>query len=114
MNKYSDWLEFFKLDKEEYYVSADSCNMCYDMDHQFPSEGSAWMPKYFVKSEEEGKCKLSTDRFLTSGYSLYTRDDYKRCVCDHHGDGEADCSLADSDDEDEYTYGVSCTNPEYP
>lgn len=36
---------------------------------------------------------------------MYARDDYKRCVCDTHGDGEDDCPQAgffsDSEDNDD-------------
>ena len=30
-----------------------------------------------------------------TAYSMAARDDYKRCVCDKFGRGEADCGLAD-------------------
>lgn len=34
-------------------------------------------------------------------YSIYTRDDYKRCICDHFGEGEADCPQAEGNEEEE-------------
>lgn len=34
-------------------------------------------------------------------YSVYTRDDYKRCVCDNSGEGAEDCQQADPADSDD-------------
>ena len=31
-----------------------------------------------------------------TAYSIYARDDYKRCICDKFGAGEADCAKAAS------------------
>lgn len=30
-------------------------------------------------------------------YTVYTKDDYKRCICDYFGDGEASCPQAVDD-----------------
>jgi len=36
-----------------------------------------------------------------TGHSIYARDDYKRCVCEMHGRGEADCKTVPSEDKKE-------------
>lgn len=83
------------------------------------------MPKYFVKHpDQQNACVLSIDPEVTTEFSLYIRDDYKRCVCSHFTSGydqadncrdaEPDDVAADDecpDDENPYEYGVSCTSP---
>ena len=52
------------------------------------------MPGYWRKdwSSEAPACKLAS---YETPYSIYARDDYKRCVCDLYGEGEKDCPEAD-------------------
>jgi len=58
----------------------------------FPSGGTGSLAKgYFKPSTKEGECELVAG---ATQYSLYARDDYKRCVCETHGDGEESCPQA--------------------
>ena len=45
----------------------------------FPEDGNAAHSQYFTKGVKANTCDLV--RFPT-GYSLYNKNDYKRCVCD--------------------------------
>ena len=54
------------------------------------------MPAYFDQDWSGGnKCKVVS---WMTGYSIYAPDDYKRCICDKFGNGEADCAAADQPD----------------
>jgi len=56
---------------------------------------------YFDKSWSGGKaCGLVT--WMTQ-YSAAARDDYKRCVCDNWGSGEADCPQGPDDTSNQET-----------
>ncbi len=56
----------------------------------FPKSGAADVPGYWRKdwSSDVPACKLAS---YETPYSIYARDDYKRCVCDLYGEGEKDC-----------------------
>lgn len=45
----------------------------------FPEEGSASHAQYFTKGVKHGSCDLVN---FPTAYSLYNRNDYKRCVCE--------------------------------
>jgi len=49
---------------------------------------------YFDKDWTKPACKLVS--WMTQ-YSAVARDDYKRCVCDKYGSGEADCAQGEDD-----------------
>jgi len=46
---------------------------------------------YWVPGNEN-ECELKP--WMTE-YALFARDDYKRCVCEHWGNGAADCQEVD-------------------
>jgi len=57
----------------------------------FPEGGTGDVNGFFQDGQdgnEKGKCQLVS---WQTGYSMYARDDYKRCVCDTWGEGETDC-----------------------
>ena len=122
MDYYIEWLNFFGLEAED---ATASCMGCGGQQNLFPDAGSAYIPSYFDNSwSGDPTCKLVP---WQTGYSLYVRDDYKRCVCDLHGQGATDCPTDpnpaptpnpdpipdpdDIDDDVEYDFGVQCTNP---
>ena len=83
---FNDWLKFFGLPTEG---SSAYCLGCKYMTPHFPSNGSASMLSYFDQDwSGKNRCKLVT---WQTGYSLFARDDYKRCVCDKWGKGAANC-----------------------
>ena len=62
----------------------------------FPSGGWSDTIGYFEKGWDwdstTGETKVScTPVKYQTPYSVYTRDDYKRCICDRWGNGKADC-----------------------
>ena len=64
------------------------------MSSHFAPTGSGATPSYFDQDWSGGaKCKLVT---WQTGYSLYVRDDYKRCICDKFGRGASDCKTQKS------------------
>jgi len=79
---YAKWLAFFDLeDESELGCSSQGF---------FPQKGSANVPSYWVKDwAKESACAPST---WETPYSIYARDDYKRCVCVEYGEGAADCA----------------------
>ena len=50
--------------------------------------GAGDVGAYYVKGVANNTCMMINNQ---TGYSVYARDDYKRCVCDNFGDGEKDC-----------------------
>ena len=50
--------------------------------------GAGTVPSYWDRHSEKNKCKLVSYETL---FSVYNREDYKRCVCWHWGNGEEDC-----------------------
>jgi hypothetical protein len=55
----------------------------------FPTGGYGDAPGYFNQAWD-GSAACIPVKWQT-GWTIYARDDYKRCVCDFFGDGEADC-----------------------
>ena len=70
------------------------------MKKQFPDGGAGHTLSYFDQENWNGvpKCKLVS---WQTGYSLYARDDYKRCICDKFGAGENDCPMAEKEEDSE-------------
>lgn len=70
---------------------------CASMSPFFPDGGYGDAMAYFEKNwQNDGNCypvKWQTP------YSVYTRDDYKRCICDNFGNGEASCPQAKEEEE---------------
>lgn len=81
---YNDWLEFFDLPEE------NDLGCSTQMSH-FPRGGAADVPSFWHLSWK-GYCVPAT---WETPYSIYARDDYKRCVCEMIGEGEADCPTAE-------------------
>ena len=120
MDYFIEWLNFFGLPSEE---ETASCMGCGGQLKEFSTQGAAFIPSYFDNSwSGDPTCKLVN---WQTGYSLYVRDDYKRCVCDLHGQGAADCatdpngtpapapgpSPSPGQVVGDFEYGVECTNP---
>ena len=79
---YNKWLEKFGLDKEK--------NL--DCAHQmtFPYGGAGDVYQFWAKRWAGGNtCQLVE---YATQYSVLSRDDYKRCVCDIWGNGAANCT----------------------
>jgi len=53
----------------------------------FLAGSAGHVPSYFEKGAAN-QCNLVAN---PTGYHLFAQDDYKRCVCDSHGQGEQDC-----------------------
>jgi hypothetical protein len=83
-SNYERLLKVFQLDPE---IDTD----CADIQAYFPEVGS-WgsMASYWDATVINGdvQCKLVTSQ---SKYSLYSQDDYKKCICKNFGVGETDC-----------------------
>ena len=77
---YLDLLNFFNL-HPEYHLGCSKMG-------PFPEEGSASHAQYFTKGVKANSCDLVT---FPTAYSLYNRNDYKRCVCDSWFMDENDC-----------------------
>lgn len=60
----------------------------------FPEDGASAHSQYFTKGVKANTCDLV--RFPT-GYSLYNKSDYKRCVCDSWMMDEEDCIRGNPD-----------------
>jgi hypothetical protein len=79
---------------------ADSMT-CGNQASQYPAEGFGDAYAYFDQDwSGAAKCRPVT---WQTAYSAYTRDDYKRCVCDWIGNGEEDCPQAEGTIIDEDT-----------
>jgi chitodextrinase len=86
--------DYFKKFLEEFGV--DYTDMVDDMscvnEGAFLEGSAGHYVSYFTKEgAEENECKIVP---WMTGYSMYARDDYKRCVCDSWGSGAADCPQA--------------------
>ena len=126
---YGHWLDLMGLPDEN--VSDLSCAGCGSMKSRFPDGGSGHTLSYFDQEwSGDAKCKLVS---WQTGYSLYARDDYKRCICDKFAtadpkgacphiekpdepddDDDNDDDDNDNDDDinpDDLSFGVQCTNP---
>ena len=79
---YTNWLDFFDLPVED---GLD----CADQQGNFPSGGASDVPGYWEQAWS-GKTECRPVGYQTP-YAVTARDDYKRCVCDKFGSGEASC-----------------------
>ena len=85
---YLKWLEFFNLPAEDGLT-------CGNMSNYFPYEGAGDVVGYWAQAWSGAtECRPAT---YQTAYSMSARDDYKRCICDLFGDGEADCPQAEGD-----------------
>ena len=89
---YTAFLDHFDLDKE------DEASMGCKSQSKFPAGGYGDAKAYFAKDNSQKGCKIVP---WMTGHSIYARDDYKRCVCEMHGRGEADCKTVPSEDKKE-------------
>lgn len=81
---YKDFLNFFSVD------TSNLTNLsCMNMG-AFDTDSSSYVKQYFSKGTD-GECELSQK--LTE-YSMYTPDDYKRCVCDSWDSTSSSCPQA--------------------
>lgn len=81
---YNLWLDFFGLDDEE--------NLGCGEQSTFPEGGAGDTYQFWAKgwkSTGGNSCQLV---HYHTQYSVMSRDDYKRCVCDTWGKGEESCT----------------------
>lgn len=57
-------------------------------ERSFPAGGTGDAKGYFQKGANPNSCELTS---WQTEFSMYARDDYKRCVCESWGNGEEDC-----------------------
>jgi hypothetical protein len=84
---YKAFLEHFGLPEE------DEAGMGCGDQGQWPQGGASDVYGYFTgPGWEQGVtgAHCTPVKWFTP-YSFYTRDDYKRCICDYFGEGAADC-----------------------
>ena len=86
---YLDLLNFFNL-HPEYHLGCSKMG-------PFPEEGAASHAQYFTKGVKANSCDLVT---FPTAYSLYNRNDYKRCVCDSWFMDEGECIMGQPGDKD--------------
>jgi len=82
---YASWLDFFGLPAED----ADGLT-CEDQDSGFPNLGAGDLPGYWERAWD-GRIACLPVSWMTE-YSITTRDDYKRCICNRFGSGAVDCA----------------------
>ena len=93
MDYYKQWMTEFGLPREG---DNAACAGCGSMKSRFPDGGNGHTMSYFDQDwSGDPKCKLVS---WQTGYSVYARDDYKRCICDKFGSGAADCPQAENND----------------
>ena len=63
---------------------------CGSQNSYFPWNGTGSAPGYWAQ-DWSGAIACQPATYQTQ-YSISARDDYKRCVCDLFGEGEADCA----------------------
>ena len=81
---YKKWADVFGVD-----LSEERGFGCSQMSQFFPLKSNGNQPDYFDKDwSNKNRCKVVS--WMTQ-YSIYARDDYKRCVCDTYGRGKLDC-----------------------
>lgn len=85
---YKEFLTYFGLPAE-----AEDTLTCGNLSSTFPSGGYGDAVAYFTEGNDPNEAKCAPVKWQTP-YSVYTRDDYKRCICDYYGDGEANCPQA--------------------
>lgn len=84
---YLDFLDYFELPAD--YEASMGCAG----EGSFAVDGFGHVAAYFDEDWSGAiKCRPVT---WQTAYSIYTRDDYKRCVCDTKANGEVDCKDAD-------------------
>ena len=81
---YAAWINYFGMAGEN-----EAGFGCGGMQNQFPSNSGGKTHGYWDQ-DWSGDPKCKAVNWMT-GYSIYARDDYKRCICDKFGSGEADC-----------------------
>jgi hypothetical protein len=82
---YQAFLDYFDLPAEQ-----ESTMTCGGQPSAFPDGGYGDALAYFDEDwSGDEKCRIVK---WQTPYSIYTMDDYKRCICDLHGNGEADCA----------------------
>jgi len=81
---YKDFLGYFNLPNDN--LVDTTC----ESEDVFSAGSAAEHLQYFEKGDS-GECKLTKD---VTEYSLYAKDDYKKCVCDAYGNGASSCSQA--------------------
>ena len=64
----------------------------------FPDDGSAQHAQYFTKGVKTASCDLVS---FPTAYSLYNRNDYKRCVCETWYPDTEDCIKGDRKQKEE-------------
>lgn len=89
IDAYKKYLEDFGLPAE-----GESTLTCVNQPKGiFPDDGSYGTPMYaffeYDDAEVNNRCKVVS---YPTKYSIYTFDDYKRCICDEIGDGAIDCA----------------------
>ena len=87
---YTEFLNYFGLPAE-----ARETMTCGNLSSSFPTGGYGDAFAYFDQGWN-GEAECIPVKWQTP-YTVYTRDDYKRCICDYFGDGEADCPQAEDD-----------------
>lgn len=84
---YKAFLKHFNIEKT---TEKETSMECHKME-EFNASSAAKVYQYFDKDwSNTNKCK-SVD--YATEYSVYTPDDYKRCVCDSWGAGKTDCGF---------------------
>jgi len=79
---YLKWLDFFGMPAEDGLT-------CGDQIGYFPYAGAGDVIGHWA--EDWSGAKACRPVSYQTGYAISARDDYKRCVCDLVGEGEADC-----------------------
>lgn len=86
---YLKWLNFFDMPAEDGLTCGQQKTF---------SNGAGNVPGYWAQAWDGSiKCLPATYQTV---YSMSARDDYKRCICDIFGAGEADCPLKEDDSSD--------------
>merc|ERR1712110_1182331 len=88
---YTAFLDWFDLPEE-----AEEGKSCKDQS-RLPAGGYGDAPGYFHQAWDGSAACIPVT--WQTGWTIYARDDYKRCVCDFFGEGEASCPQADQADE---------------
>jgi len=90
---YKEFLKYFELPEED-----EARMTCGNLSHNFPLGGYGDAMAYF---DEDWTSTVNCNPVKwQTPYSIYTRDDYKRCICDHFGNGAASCPQAEEKEEE--------------